>query len=232
MKKKIGLLIFTTLFLNMTWADSETIHNQLKTRYPNLELSHIQQTEMPRIYSAQLDGQVVYIGEDAEYILVGSMIRLKDQKNLTKDLLLAQNQINWSQLPLDDAIKIVKGNGKHNLAVFSDPNCPYCQKLEAELDQLQNVTIYTFMYPLRTQSLKVSKEIWCEANRGQAWKNFIRNKTQPKEQRCNNPIERNLKLGHDLGFNATPTLIFSNGYVVKGLIEAKNIELIWNEFGL
>lgn len=75
------------------------------------------------------------------------MIRLKDQKNLTKDLVLGQNSIDWKQLPLKDAIKTVKGNGQHVLAVFSDPNCPYCKRLNLNSTSLK-MSLFTLLFIL------------------------------------------------------------------------------------
>ena len=110
-------------------ANVETVRNNLAKQYPNLRITQIQATEMAGLYSAKLDDQIVYLGENAQHIFLGSMIRLKDQKNLTKDLVIQQNSMDWKQLPLKDAIKIIKGNGQHQLAIFSDPNYPYCTKL-------------------------------------------------------------------------------------------------------
>jgi thiol:disulfide interchange protein DsbC len=179
----------------MIFANVETLKNNLNQQYPNIHVSNIQATEMTGLYSANLDNQIIYLDENAQHMFIGSMVRLKDQKNLTKDLVLKQNSIDWKQLPLKDAIKTVKGNGKQQLAIFSDPNCPYCKKLEAELDKLNDVTIYTFIYPLKAQSITVSKSIWCDPNQAYAWKNLLQKNVQPKEKTCTNPIDRNLELG-------------------------------------
>ena len=142
-----------------SFASIETVKTNLAKQHPDLKIENIQSTEMPGIYSGSMDGQVVYVGENAQHILVGSMIRLKDQHNLTKDLILKQNSIDWKKLPLQDAVKTVRGNGKRQLAIFSDPNCPYCKQLEAELKKLDNVTIYTFIYPIKPQSVAPSKAV-------------------------------------------------------------------------
>ncbi|WP_151676424.1 DsbC family protein, partial [Acinetobacter soli] len=125
------------------------------------------------------------------------------------------------------------GNGKRQIAVFSDPNCPYCKQLENQLDQLKNVTIYTFIYPIRSQSVQPSKQVWCEANRAYAWNNLIRKGIVPQTlTACANPIDRNLKLGQTLGIKGTPTLIFSNGFKAAGVVSAEQFESLWKEFKL
>ena len=232
MLKRIALFSLLSCASAMIFANVETLKNNLNQQYPNIHVSNIQATEMTGLYSANLDNQIIYLDENAQHMFIGSMVRLKDQKNLTKDLVLKQNSIDWKQLPLKDAIKTVKGNGKQQLAIFSDPNCPYCKKLEAELDKLNDVTIYTFIYPLKSQSITVSKQVWCDPNQAYAWKNLLQKNVQPKERSCANPIERNLALGRKLGVEGTPTLIFETGFKMTGVRSAEEIQLIWKELGL
>lgn len=232
MLKKIGIFSLLGCVSAFSFANVETLKSNLSKQYPNIQVTNIQPTEMSGLYSANLDNQIIYLDENAEHMFIGSMVRLKDQKNLTKDLVLKQNSIDWKQLPLKDAIKTVKGNGKRQLAIFSDPNCPYCKKLETELDKLNDVTIYTFIYPLKTQSIAVSKQVWCEANPAYAWKNLLQKNVQPKAKTCANPIDRNLELGRKLGVQGTPTLIFGNGLKMVGGRSAEEIQMIWKELEL
>jgi len=232
MFNKVGIFSILSCISALSFANVETVKSNLNQNYPNIQVTNIQKTEMAGLYSANLDKQIIYLDENAQYMFVGSMVRMKDQKNLTKDLVLKQNSIDWKKLPFKDAIKTVKGNGKRELAIFSDPNCPYCKKLETELDKLNDVTIYTFIYPLKPQSIAVSKQIWCDANQAYAWKNLLEKNIQPKAKTCANPIERNLELGRKLGVTGTPTLIFSNGLKMVGGRSAEDIQAILKELGL
>lgn len=232
MLKKLGILALFSLTASLSFANVDSVRENIKKQYPNLKISNIQKTEMQGLYSANLDQQIIYVGEDGQHMFVGSMIRLKDQKNLTKDLVLGQNSIDWNQLPLKDAIKTVKGSGEHVLAVFSDPNCPYCKQLEPELDKLKDVTIYTFIYPLKPQSIVVSRQVWCAPNQSYSWKKLIQQGVRPTVASCANPIDRNLELGKRLGFNGTPTLIFANGFKLVGARSAEEIQAVWKELGL
>ena len=232
MFNKVGIFSILSCISALSFANVETVKSNLNQNYPNIQVTNIQKTEMAGLYSANLDKQIIYLDENAQYMFVGSMVRMKDQKNLTKDLVLKQNSIDWKKLPFKDAIKTVKGNGKRELAIFSDPNCPYCKKLETELDKLNDVTIYTFIYPLKPQSMAVSKQIWCDANQAYAWKNLLEKNIQPKAKTCANPIERNLELGRKLGVTGTPTLIFSNGLKMVGGRSAEDIQAILKELGL
>ena len=229
---RIAMFSLLSCISAISLANVETLKSNLSRYYPNIQVSNIQATEMLGLYSASLDNQIIYLDENAQYMLVGSMVRLKDQKNLTKDLMLQQNSVDWKQLPFKDAIKTVKGTGKSQLFIFSDPNCPYCKRLEVELDKLNDVTIYTLIYPLKSQSITVSKQVWCDPNQAYAWKNLLQKNVQPKEKTCANPIERNLALGRKLGVEGTPTLIFETGFKMTGVRSAEEIQLIWKELGL
>lgn len=233
MIKKTLALALASFISTLSLANVDTVKSNLTKQHPNLKIENIQATEMKGIYSGSMDGQVVYVGEDTQHILIGSMFRLSDQKNLTKDLMLKQNSIDWKKLPLQDAVKTVRGNGKRQIAVFSDPNCPYCKQLETELTKLNDVTIYTFIYPIKTQSIAVSKQVFCEKDPALAWSNLIAKGIQPSSKKtCANPIERNLSLGKSLALNGTPAIIFSNGFKVMGAYPAQEIEKMWQELGL
>lgn len=233
MLKQLMVLGLSFVFCSSSFASVDNVKVKLAKQYPNIQISDLQATEMSGLYSGTLDHQIVYVDENAQYLFVGSMIRLKDQRNLTKDLAMTKNIVDFKKLPFSDAIKTVKGNGQHQIAVFSDPNCPYCKTLEANLASLNNVTIYTFMYPIKAQSVLPSKKVWCSANKDYAWKNLIQKSIQPTATAdCPTPIERNLELGKKLGLQGTPAIIFSNGYKVMGAYPATEIEKIWQQAGL
>lgn len=229
-------IILPTLALSLsawTMADVNLAQQNLAKNYPNLAIKNIASTEMRGIYSAEIDDQIVYLNDDAEHLIAGNMLRLTDQKSLTQELIVKKNTIDWKKLPLKNAIKSVRGNGKRELAIFSDPNCPYCQQLEVELKKLDNVTLYTFILPLKPQSVAPSKQVYCEQDSSFAWQQLIEKGIQPKNKKsCNNPVNANLELAKQLGVEGTPAIIFSNGYRVLGAYPATEIEKIWRELGL
>lgn len=233
MYKKTMLLACAVLMSSFAFANVETVKANLIKNSPNLKIENIQTTEMQGIYSGSMQGQVVYLNQDAKHIIAGSMLRIQDQHNLTRDLVLKQNSVDWKKLPLSDALKTVKGNGKRQIAIFSDPNCPYCKQLELELAKLNDVTIYTFVLPLKSQSIAPSKQLFCEKNPAQAWHDLIVSSLQPKNSKtCANPIQRNIELAKSLNLNGTPAIIFSNGFKVMGAYPAEEIERMFKELGL
>ena len=230
---KIILAALTLSLSAWTMADVNLAQQNLAKNYPNLAIKNIASTEMRGIYSAEIDDQIVYLNDDAEHLIAGNMLRLTDQKSLTQELIVKKNTIDWKKLPLKNAIKSVRGNGKRQLAIFSDPNCPYCQQLEVELKKLDNVTLYTFILPLKPQSVAPSKQVYCEQDPSFAWQQLIEKGIQPKNKKsCNNPVNANLELAKQLGVEGTPAIIFSNGYRVLGAYPATEIETIWRELGL
>lgn len=233
MLKKLMALSLGLMVTNVGFANVDTVKYKLSQQYLNVKITDLKATEMKGLYSGTLEKQVVYVNEDAQHLFVGSMIRLKDKRNLTRDLVMNQNVVDFKKLPFQDAIKTVRGTGKHQLAVFSDPNCPYCKKLDSELASLKDVTIYTFMYPIKSQSIVPSRKVWCSPNKDYAWKSLIQNAVQPTASAdCINPIERNLALGKSLGLEGTPVIIFSNGFKATGAYPAQEIEKIWKDSGL
>lgn len=230
---KRNMLLALSLLPGLSFANVDTVKANLAKHSPNLKIENIQPTEMQGIYSGSMQGQIVYLNEDARHLMAGPMLRIQDQRNLTRDLLLQQNSIDWKKLPLKDAIKTVRGTGKRQLAIFSDPNCPYCKQLELELKKLKDVTIYTFILPLKPQSVAPSKQVYCDTNPAQAWANLIGQGILPKSAKtCANPIERNQQLAQALGVNGTPAIIFSNGFKMMGAQPAVQIEQIFKEFAL
>lgn len=231
--KKILLLSILAMSANFSFANVDIAQANLAKNYPNLEVKNLATTEMRGLYSGVLDGKVVYLNEDAQHLIAGNMVRLSDQKNLTQALMIQNNSISWKSLPLKNAIKSVRGNGKRQIAIFSDPNCPYCQKLEVELKKLTDVTIYTFVLPLKAKSVAPSKAIYCEKDPAYAWEKLVNQGIEPNSKKsCKNPIADNLALAQKLGVNGTPAIIFSNGYKVLGAYPATQIEAIWRELGL
>ena len=233
MLKKTLIIALSTVISSFAFANIDMVKANLAKNSPNLKIENIQTTEMKGIYSGFMQGQVVYLNEDAQHLLAGSMLRIQDQHNLTRDLILKQNSVDWKKLPLQDAVKSVRGTGKRQIAIFSDPNCPYCKQLEVELKKLKDVTIYTIILPLKPQSVSPSKQVYCASNPAQALEDLITQGSLPKSKKsCANPIERNKKLAQSLGVNGTPAIIFWNGFKVMGAYPAEQIEQIFKEFSL
>src|SRR5512137_1087321 len=158
--------------------------------------------------------EVFYVDQDVNYAFVGRVLDAKTRDDLTakkRDELL---RVDFKSLPLDQAFKIVRGDGSRKLVTFEDPNCGYCKKLYRDIAGLKNVTIYTFLYPILSQdSFEKSKAIWCAKDRAKAWDDWMLNGKAPASAAadCKNPLQQNMELGRKLEVTGTPTIVFADG---------------------
>jgi thiol:disulfide interchange protein DsbC len=159
---------------------------------------------------------------------MGSVLDLNAQKNLTEERFQKLTAVKFDTLPLDTAIKVVKGNGSRKIAVFADADCPYCKKFEQELVNVKDITVYTFLYPLdqlHPEAGKKSKQIWCAPDRAKAWEDWMLRNTLPKNDgKCANPLAKTAELGKKLNIQGTPAIIFTDGTRVPGAIPAAKLE--------
>lgn len=214
----------------------EFIKTELTKKLPGREIAAVNPTQMKGIYEVVLAGNViVYADAKAEFLIFGDMVDVARRKSVTEERLAELRKIDFSQLPLDQAVKVVHGDGSRKIAVFSDPDCPFCKKLEQDsLKNLSNVTIYTFLMPLaelHPDAARKSRLIWCAADRAAAWTDWTVNGKLPQgvKDDCENPVEKNIQLGHKLGISGTPALVFSSGKLVPGAIPQEQIEFLLQE---
>lgn len=194
-----------------------------------LNIQSIYTTPFKGIYEVVITGnQIIYTDENADYIMLGNLIDLQHHQNLTEQRLSEVTRVDFNQLPLDKAIKEVRGNGQRIIAIFSDPDCPFCKKLEEEIAQIDNITVYTFLMPvpeLHPTAQKKAVQIWCQKERTAAWTAWMRhNKAPASVANCDNPVAETMKLGEKFGFNGTPTIIFPNGKTISGLMRKNDLE--------
>lgn len=212
---------------------AKTITATLEKNYADqgLKVAGISASPVKGVYEVVFrDKQLAYTDATGEYMFVGDLIQTTEGRSLTEERKQEINAIDFNALPLDKAIKEVRGNGKLKVAVFSDPDCPFCKRLEREFAKMDNVTIYNFMMPipsLHPDAHRKSVQIWCQPNRTKAWTDWMRNgKTAPKVAECANPIAETTRLGMDFGFNGTPTMVFPNGKVQSGYRPMPDLEII------
>jgi thiol:disulfide interchange protein DsbC len=209
-------------------ANEAVIRKALAQQFPGANIASVQPTPYSGLFEVYLDGQIIYVDAKAQYVFAGDVIDLKNRTNLTQARLNKLQAVKWDTLPLDNAIKTVKGKGERKLVVFSDVDCPYCRRFEAELAKVDNITVYTFLYPvegLHPKAAQTSKQIWCAPDRNKAWNDYITRGTVPNNDgKCANPVEATIALGSKLKVSGTPTLVFANGVRVPGMVPAAQLE--------
>lgn len=218
MKKTLMIMALACASLTAAAAEAD-VRKALESRMGSLE--SLNRSPIPGLWEASVDGQVFYVDDKGEYLLSGNLIEIKSGKNLTS---LRQ----FNALPLNLALKQVRGSGKHVLVTFEDPNCGFCKKLARELQSVKDVTVYTFLFPiLGEDSMQKAQAIWCAADRAAAWNNWVLDGKPPvaRNGKCDlSGLEKSIELGRKLRVNGTPALFFTTGERVGGYIPASEIE--------
>lgn len=162
--------------------------------------------------------RVYYVDEPASLILVGQIFDAKTGQNLTEERMQRLNAVKWEAMPFEWAVTTVRGSGRRKIAVFSDPNCPYCKRFEKDLAKLDDITVHIFLYPvIKPESVTQTKSVWCSKDRAKAWNDLMLRDIQPAAAPdCDTPIEKLVELGRRLGANSTPTWFLENGRRYKG----------------
>ncbi len=174
------------------------------------------------------DNDILYTDKKAQYLFVGRVLNTTTYEDYTKARVDDISKVKFSDLPLDSALKMVKGDGKRVMAIFEDPNCGYCKRFRHTLQDLDNVTVYTFMYNILSEDSAIkSKNIWCSADRMKAWDDWMLNNKAPTEAPANcltNPNDKVLALGRKLKISGTPTIFFADGSRIPGAVDLPAVE--------
>lgn len=195
--------------------DSAALREILARQLPATRVDGVQATPVAGVYEVTMGKNVAYVDASGRYFMFGHLYDMVAQQDLTSARKPAVDQIDFAKLPFDDAIKFVYGNGRRKIAIFSDPDCPFCRQLEPELAQLTDATVYVFAAPypsLHPEAVNKSISIWCSTDRAKAWKTYANTGLLTRANGvCDNPIERNMALRDRLGIMGTPTIITADG---------------------
>jgi len=229
MSKKYWLLLLI-LLAGLARADEASLRKAIESTYPKMAVESVVKTPYAGLYEVYMNGQIVYTDEKFSFLIAeGHLVDSKSKKDVTTERLADLSKIDFASLPLEQAIKVVKGNGSRKMAVFSDPDCPFCKRLEQnELSNITDVTIYTFLMPLdqlHPDAANKAKAIWCSADRAKAWQDWALNGQLPKKSsNCDAPLEKVATLARKLGVTSTPTIFFADGKRMLGAYPAAEIE--------
>ncbi|MXS79310.1 thiol:disulfide interchange protein DsbC [Nitrosomonas eutropha] len=215
------------LFTGIAQANEADLKEAIQAHFPGSKIESLTQTPYLGLYEAVIDGEIFYTDEKAEYFFMGHIVDAKKRASLTSERMQQirdSRRIAIDTLPLEHALKMVKGNGKRTLIVYSDPNCPYCKRLEKELVNVTDITIYTLLYPVLNGSMTTAEAIWCSEDRVKAWDDFMLKSVVPTGKNCDAPLQILLESGRQNRVTGTPTLIFADGSVVPGFIPQSEIE--------
>ena len=228
-----GFVVMSALS-TLAMADEVSVKKAVEAAYPKFKVDKVTKTPYAGLYEVFMGGQIIYTDEKLTFLIAeGRLVDPKTKKDITGERLEELTRIDFNALPLEQAIKVVKGNGSRKLVVFSDVDCPYCKRLERnELANITDVTVYTFLYPieqLHPDAANKSKLIWCANNRVKAWEDWIMRDSLPSASgNCEVPLEKVGQLARKIGVSSTPTLIFADGKRMLGAQPYKEIERMLN----
>ena len=212
----------------MADVDVDKVKAELKKRIPDTVFDNVTVRKVPYggLYEVLAGGEVFYTDEKASFLLIGHLVDLKTKENVTESRMRQVNKIAFNDLPLDRAIKIVRGNGSRKVALFEDPNCGYCKRFERDLQGVSDITVYVFLYPiLSPDSVEKSKAIWCSADPGKSWIDTMTKEVVPSgDKSCPTPLDKNVAYGKEKRINGTPTIIFEDGERIPGAISIADFQ--------
>ena len=214
-------------------ADESSVKKELAAKFPDMPVASVKKSPVKGLYEVVAGQDVFYVDEKVEHVVLGNIIETKSRRNLTAARREALMQVKFDSLPLGDAIKIVKGAGARKLAVFADPDCPFCRRLEADLAKVDNVTVYVFLLPLdqlHPEAAEKSRKVWCAPDRVKAWLDVMTTGALPDNKGdCATPVARIADLAQKLHIQGTPAMVFESGRLIPGAIPQAKIEELLNE---
>ena len=227
MYKTLLLLLLTMSLAHADEVDktAAAIKNTMNNNYKQLigPIEQVNKSPIPGLYEVVTGDRIFYTDKNALYLIDGSLIDLKARRNLTEERSRKLFAVEFDKLPFELAVTKVKGNGSRKMAYFSDPNCGYCKKLEHELQNVTDVTLYLFLYPLFEGSAEKIHAVWCSDDKVKAWDNLMLNGVQPAAGKCDIPTAKVMALGKKLKVNGTPALVFANGVLNPGFMPAAEL---------
>ncbi|HEY6241914.1 MAG TPA: DsbC family protein [Burkholderiales bacterium] len=228
MKVRMQVLFLASILATTALADEGSVRRGVEARFDGIKIDSVTKTSYAGLYEVVVGESIFYTDEKVNFVFKGEIIDARTQKNFTEERQQKLSAIKFDDLPLELAIKQVRGGGKRVVAIFSDPFCPYCRNLDRALLREDDITIYIFFYPiLRTESPEKARAIWCSPDRAKAYYDFMLNGRDPAPANaCTAPVDQWLALGHRVGVRATPTSFTVNGQRILGARPEELVKLI------
>ena len=214
---------------NTSPAKLADVQKVLENRFKGAPIKGLRASVFPGLFEAMVGDDLIYFDDQLTHFIVGNLIESATMTNKTEERTSELSAIDIKQLPLNDAIKFVRGKGERVMYVFTDVDCPFCTRLEQTLQDMDNVTVYNFMYPidsLHPAAANKQKAIWCAKDRLAAWQDAVLRKKFDATAKadCQNPVDATKALGAKLGIRATPSFFLADGRMIAGAIPREQLE--------
>lgn len=244
MKKLLSVLIAgIALTTNLAFAitpQEKTMLEKLNKEYPKLNVEDVIFLPTVNLYELHIKNNtnLAFTNPNIDYFLMaGEIVDAKNKKSITADRELINVQRFFFNLPVDKAIVIKYGKGTRKVAIFTDPDCPFCKASDQDIHKKltnQDITFYYYMNPLKIpgheEAPLKARKIWCSPDKGKAWTDWMINGVLPNNPgTCANPVADTKALSEAVGFNSTPTLVFDNGLVWRGQMMSEQVMQMFNK---
>jgi thiol:disulfide interchange protein DsbC len=226
--KTLALVLASLVSFSAMADEAAVMMEKIKKNFPAIPFTAVAKTPAPGIFEVTIDKDVLYVDSTGNYFFP-TMVDMRTRKNFGEERKAELNKIDFDKLPFADAIKLVNGKGTRKMAVFSDPNCSFCQRLERNLQTLPDVTIYVFPVAiLGADSLTKTTSVMCSTgDKAKIWKGMMLEGLRPATRTCpNDAVQRNNALFTQNNFQGTPAIIYESGMVSRGYVENNKIEEI------
>lgn len=216
--------VYGTRSLQADDPATDEVRKRFKLRFTDMEVVAVKRTPYG-LFEVQVGTDMIYTDEGVTWVMQGPLIDAATRRDVTRANQERASAMAFSELPLDLALKQVQGKGTRKLAVFEDPNCGYCKQLRQTLKQLDDVTIYTFMYPiLSPDSNHKVRDVWCADDPGKSWDDWMLSGQRPSAAQCDAPVDAMVALGRRLMVRGTPTVFFENGTRASGAMSLDQLK--------
>ncbi|SMF96895.1 thiol:disulfide interchange protein DsbC [Methylomagnum ishizawai] len=214
-------------------ADAKAVEEALKQNLPTLKPDSVQPSPIPGLYEVMMGAKLFYVSEDGRYLIQGSMVDVKDRKDLTEAKLAGARLTSLDKMGVGQMIVFKPKATKHVAYVFTDIDCGYCRKLHSEIDQYlaQGIEIRYLFFPRsgpNTESYFKAVSVWCAKDRNAAFTKAKKGDT-PDRKDCDNPVDEQLALGNAFGANGTPMIITEKGDILPGYVPAAQLVKIMEQ---
>jgi len=226
----LGMLLIMVFTANAACTSCGKVRKHVQETIPGTSIGDVRKsTDMKGIYEVLMGKTIAYTNKEGKLLIVGHMYDPAHNRDITAERLADLNRIEWKELPLKDAIIYGPKNGL-KLAIFTDPECPYCKQLETMLKDMKGIRTYTFLFPLESihpQARAMAESIWCAKDKHKALINVMLKGKALKPGTCATPIDRNIRLAQKFGINGTPGLISAAGRIMSGAPQSPQALRTW-----
>jgi len=213
-------------------ANFSAIEKTVRKALPGTQIKTIQPAPIEGLVEIEAGPNILYADPNGRYLVVGNIYDMHTATDLTAERKSATPVIEWSQLPLDAAVKY-SNSGSQKLAVFFDPDCGWCRKLHDQLKTLNDVEIFAIMYPvegLHPSARSKAASILCASDPLNALDLALSNQTLPEStdahclKNADEAITQVIEFTQAHNIHGTPTLVSTDGRVRPGFMRAQQLK--------